>query len=29
LPVVDTEGRFQGAVTRRRVVEFLGQRAAA
>jgi glycine betaine/proline transport system ATP-binding protein len=29
LPVVDTEGRFQGAVTRRKVVEFLGQRAAA
>jgi glycine betaine/proline transport system ATP-binding protein len=29
LPVVDAEGRFQGAVTRRRVVEFLGQRAAA
>jgi glycine betaine/proline transport system ATP-binding protein len=29
LPVVDTEGRFQGAVTQRKMVEFLGQRAAA
>jgi glycine betaine/proline transport system ATP-binding protein len=29
LPVVDDDGRFQGAVTRRLVVEFLGQRAAA
>jgi glycine betaine/proline transport system ATP-binding protein len=29
LPVVDEAGRFQGAITRRLVVEFLGQRAAA
>lgn len=29
LPVVDEHGRFQGAVTRRRVVEFLGQRLHA
>lgn len=29
LPVVDPEGRFQGAITRRRVIEFLGQRGAA
>ena len=29
LPVVDDAGRFQGAISRRHVVEFLGQRAAA
>lgn len=28
LPVVDDNGRFQGAVSRRRVLEFLGQRSA-